>query len=162
MDHCVERRATMRRPLIFTFVAGLAVGLLLSKGGSYLPMKSAHAAPPPSAAKLELDKDLRSEIREIAESEFEIYATKDGLTSEGRRFVRAVAEERVGQLLTQETSRQIRRLQKIKPVNINYNKSKVPSPVAMSSNGQIIVVSGSEGILISEDSGHTWEKAVED
>jgi len=152
----------MRRSLVLTFVAGLAVGFLLFQGGSALLTKSAQAAALPVAEEMELSKKTRPEIESIVLSEFEKYATDDGLTAEGQAFVQEVAREKVVQFLTQETSRQVRKLQQVKPVSLDYNKSQVPSPVAISSNGQIIVVSGSEGVLVSQDGGNSWEKVVKD
>ena len=152
----------MRRSLILTFVSGLAVGFLLSKGSWFLPTPSVQAAALPVTGEIEFGKNTRPEIERIVLSEFEKYATDAGLTAEGEVFVQGIAKEKVAQFLTQETSRQVRNLQKAKAMSLNYNKSQVPSPVAMSSNGQTIVVSGSEGVLVSQDGGNSWEKVVKD
>ena len=152
----------MRKSFIFMFLSGLVVGILLSHCHSIFRSSSVQAAVLPAAEELELGKKTRPEIESIVLSEFEKFAVADSLTPEGRALVQEVANERVVQLLTQETSREIRRLRKVESVSLNYNKSEVPSPVAMSADGQLIVVSGSEGILLSQDRGNSWEKVVKD
>ena len=151
----------MRKIFLLIFVSGLIVGFLAAHIGTLLDAGTVEAAPAP-AGDLELDRSARPEIEQIVVSEFEKYASKDGLTSEGKAFVRQIASERVTQLLAQETARQLRKLRKVKAVSLNYNKSKVPSHISMSDDGRVIAVSGSEGILVSHDSGNNWEKVVKD
>lgn len=152
----------MRGSLVLTFLIGLVLGLLYSQGHLVFRVDSVRAATLPAGEELELGKKVIPEVEEIVLAEFEKYVSGDRLTAAGKALVQEVAEEGVVQFLTQRTSRQIRKLQEVKPLSLNYNKSRVSSPVAMSSDGQIIVVSGSEGVLVSQDKGDSWEKVVKD
>lgn len=147
---------------LFLVFLGFTAALFLLEGTKPSHLSPVLAAPPAVAGQLDFDKIIRLEIGGIVAEEFEKYASKKGLTSEGKDLVREIAKQRTVQVLTQETWRQLQNTQKFKPVNINYNKSKTPSPVAISADGQTLVVSGSEGILVSHDSGNTWDKVVED
>ena len=147
---------------LFLVFLGFTAALFLLEGTTPSHISPVQAAPPAAAEQLDFDKILRLEIGGIVAEEFEKYASKEGLTLEGKALVREIAKTRTIQVLTQATWRQLRNTQKVKPVNINYNKSKTPSPVAMSADGQTLVVSGSEGILVSHDGGNSWDKVVED
>ncbi len=147
---------------LFLVFLGFTAALFLLEGTKPSHLSPVQEAPPAAAEQLDFDKIIRLEIGGIVAEEFEKYASKKGLTSEGKDLVREIAKQRTIQVLTQETWRQLRNTHKVKTVNINYNKSQTPSPVAISADGQTLVVSGSEGILVSHDSGNTWDKVVED
>jgi hypothetical protein len=141
---------------------GTVVSLLLLWGAQFIRPIPIQAASPAASEKLEFEKKARSEIQTIVADEFARFVTDKGLTAAGEELIQGIAKKRVIQILTQETSNQIREIRKTKSWNINYNKSQVPTHVAISADGQIVVASGTEGILVSHDSGNTWDKVVED
>ena len=147
---------------LFLVFLGFTAALFFLEGTKPSHLNPVQAAPPAAAEKLDIAKIIRLEIGGIVAEEFEKYASNTGLTSEGQALVRELAKKKTIEVLTQETWRQLRSTHKVKTVNINYNASETTSPVAMSADGQTLVVSGSEGILVSHDGGNTWDKVVED
>jgi len=155
------RKASRPQFLLGTLL-GTVVSLLLLWGVQFIRPTPIQAASPVASKELEFDKNARSEIQTIVADEFARFVTDKGLTAAGEALIQEVAKERVIQILTQETSHQIREIRKTKSVNIDYNKSQVPTHVAVSADGQTVVATGTEGILVSHDGGNTWDKVVED
>jgi hypothetical protein len=155
----------MTKASVPQFLLGILLGTVVSLllwGVRLIHPIQIQAATSVASEKLEFDKNVLPKIQTIVASEFAGFVSNDGLTASGEALIREVAKQKVTQLLTQETWRQIREMRKTKSVKFNYNKSQVPTPVAMSADGQNVVAAGSEGILVSHDGGITWGKVVED